>query len=480
MSLRHLLRVAYGTALCFGFCFLCGCGGGAFTGSLTGRDGNGGGATASPGQAQVMSLSPSTILAASAAVTLTATGVNFTPTTTLMWNDSTPLATTYVSATTLRAVVPSPLIGVTGSATISPSPIGSFNFGTSFSVTPATRNGNKAFTVSKVSVRANDMVISPVSGRLYLAISSRSTQNPDTVIALDPQTGLFGATGAASISPGPLAVSADGAYLYAGMLSTFSVRRYLLPSLQPDIVIPLGNGGHANYTAGDLTVQPTDAHALAVARFASDINYPNQSDVAVYDDSVARAATASSGTNLALVKLLWNASGKTLYGIDSGTTTTLYNLSVDVTGVQLKTKSQVTASLTGSLHSDPTTGNLYVDSGSVLDPVTGATVATFPVNAIESGLTRTVMIPDGKLNIAYFLGHTVASMIATDWVIEAFDLTHYNLLGTATIPNVVGTPYKLVRWGSNGLAFLTTDTLGTSADVGVYSVSGGFVTAPAP
>ena len=90
------------------------------------------------------------------------------------------------------------------------------------------------------------------------------------------------------------------------------------------------------------------------------------------------------------------------------------------------------------------------------------------------------MIPDSSLNIAYFLGRTIDGPGPGNYVIEAFDLTHQNLVGTASIPNVSGIPYRFVRWGRNGLAFLTTDPNGTGAAVGVYLVSGDFVTSPAP
>jgi hypothetical protein len=43
---------------------------------------------------------------------------------------------------------------------------------------------------------------------------------------------------------------------------------------------------------------------------------------------------------------------------------------------------------------------------------------------------------------------------------------------------VTGTPVKLIRWGSNGLAFLTQEASGPQQGDGVYIVSGAFVTTP--
>lgn len=481
MKLHRFVRAALVFFFCVGFSAFLGCGGSPFTGSLSGRNGDGTGPKPSAGQAQITSVSPGTIAAGSPSFTLTANGLNFTPATTVMWNDSISLITTYVSSTVLQAQVPSLLLDRTGPVIINPSPIGSFNYGTTLTITGAQLDGNKSFAVSKVAVQANDMVWSSADSRLYLAVASRDARKPNTITSLDPQTGEFGSSLATGSNPAQLAISSDGAYLYASLNDSFSIRRYILPSLQSDIVIPLGIGSNTNYFASDLQVQPTNSHAIAVARIASNTSYPDQGSVVLYDDTIPRTQTVSSGTNLQISKLLWNTNGQSLYGTDSIAAMTLYIMSVNDGGVQIKAKPQTSRGLSGSLHFDPITQHLYSDTGMILDPENGAVIATFPVNALQSGFGGTsLMIPDSKLNIAYFLGRTVDGPGPGNYVIEAFDLTHFNLLGTASIPNVVGTPYKFVRWGSNGLAFLTTDPNGTGAVGGVYLVSGGFVTSPVP
>ncbi|RZU42042.1 YncE family protein [Edaphobacter modestus] len=480
--MNKFVRGTFVSFFCLGFSVLLGCGGSQFTGSLTGRDGGDGtGPQPAKGQAQVTSLSPSTIAAAAPSFTLTVTGLNFVPTTTVMW-DTTPLTTTYVSSTVLQAQVPTALLGIPGSTeSITPSPVGTFNYGVNFAITAPQLDGNKSFTVSKSAVQANDMVWSPSDSRFYLAVSSRDTSKPNTVTSLDPQSGLFGSSIPTGSNPAKLAISADGAYLYASLNDSSAVQRYTLPALQSDITIPLGVGSSPNYFASDLQVQPTNSHALAVARMASNTNYPDQGDVVIYDDTTPRAQTTSSPTNLKINELLWNTNGQNLYGITSIAAINLYIMSVDSTGLQIKTSPGITASLNGGLHFDSPTGYIYSDDGIVLDPQNAGLVANFPLGALQSGLNSgSLMIPDSKLNTAYFLGRTIDGPGPGNYVIEAFDLTHFNLLGTASIPNVSGTPYRFVRWGSNGLAFLTTDSNGTGAAGGVYLVSGDFVTSPAP
>ena len=52
--------------------------------------------------------------------------------------------------------------------------------------------------------------------------------------------------------------------------------------------------------------------------------------------------------------------------------------------------------------------------------------------------------------------------------IQVFDLTHFTSITSVALPNVLGSPGRFIRWGHNGLAFVT--------DAGfVYLLSGSFV-----
>jgi hypothetical protein len=194
--------------------------------------------TPAAGQAQITYVTPAGIEAASPDFTITVTGVSFTPTTTVMWDDLTSLKTTYVSSTTLRAQVPTSLIDRAGSVSLMPSPLGTFNFGTSFTVAKPTLKGNTSFNITKVSVQANDMVWVPTDSRLYLSVAGGNNTNPNTITALDPKTGQFSPSATTSGEPGKLAVSSDGTYLYTGVNNIFSVRRFSLPSLQASRCLP--------------------------------------------------------------------------------------------------------------------------------------------------------------------------------------------------------------------------------------------------
>ena len=72
----------------------------------------------------------------------------------------------------------------------------------------------------------------------------------------------------------------------------------------------------------------------------------------------------------------------------------------------------------------------------------------------------------------------------SDFTIESFNQTTFTPIDSITISHVVGTPTALVRWGTNGLAFVTrvggiTDTFSTAPGL-LYVISGSFVNSSEP
>jgi hypothetical protein len=436
------------------------------------------------GQAQITSVSPSTVVAATASFTITVTGLNFTPTTSVLWDDNTTLPTTYVSPTVLKAQVPASLITSPTTTTIVPSPLLALNFGANFTITAPSLSGNNTFSVSKVPVEANDIAWDQVHQQFYLSVASRNGSNANTITALNPQTGALGSSISTGSEPDVLAVSSDAAYIYAGLNGAGSVRRYTLPALQSDINIQLGTNTSGPYYAVDIQPEPGSSHSVAISRGVAAISPHEVGGILIYDDAVSRpqsvpAFNAGPGP---IDSLVWNPNGQSLYGCDNEIGSLFYIMSVNPTGVQIQTQTTPAGSSFGNhLHFDSTTSYIYSDTGTVIVPATGAVAASFPLHALQGGfIGNPLMVPDSNLNIAYFLGQTFNALPTGNYigsgnfVIEAFDLTHFTFLGAIPITNVTGTPSRIIRWGSNGLAFLTT---GTSGD-GVYLVSGSFVTSP--
>ncbi|MHB1957785.1 MAG: hypothetical protein ACYCO5_02005 [Acidobacteriaceae bacterium] len=475
-----------------------GCGS-KFNGTLCESCGNG--PTPPAGGAVVTSVSPASVAAGGPAFTLTVTGKNFAPSMTVGGIATT--STTYVSSTEMQAQVPASAIANPGSLTIVAvtSPPSTLSFGVGFTITDAAAPGSSGFTVSNVAIEANDMVWDPTSQQMFLSVLGSNGTNGNTITALNPANAQLGISQAAGGTPDKLAISSDGSYLYAGIDSLGTVQRFILPNLGTDISIPLGSAPMLGlYDAMQIASEPGEPHSVAILRGSqSNPSLGDSGGVVIYDDAQARpTSTLGSGsqligsTNLLLGSIgaiRWKADGSTIYArgpVNSGEY--LYILSVTSGGVQATNGYSSDFGIYGSgLHYLATTGYLYSNGGQAVDPNTGITVGRFPLNAVGGGLTYgiDVMVPDGSLGIAYFLGQTQSESGTSEYTLEAFDLTQFTLLGSIAIPNVVGAPVKLIRWGTNGLAFLTQTrntndgSTAPGAGDGVYVISGAFVTNPA-
>ena len=456
---------------------MSGCGD-SFNGSLTGRDGDGTGPNPVPGQAQITSLNPSLISAASPPFTLTVTGVNFNASTTVLWNGYT-LPTTYVSPTMLKAQVLVAQIASPGTVQVTPGPQQPISFSVPFTIEPAVQDGNKAYTVTAAAIHATDMVWSAPNGKLYLSTTMADPTLSSSLVALDPVTGQIGPSLKTATPPGVMDAADDGSLLYAAFNDAFTVRRYTLPGLGLDVTIPLQMGTNPNYFASDVRVQPGNGRTVAVARLTNNTSYLNQGDVVIFDDATARSQTASSGMSLQIAQLLWALDEKTIFGTEQVTAQSLYRFTVDAAGTHLQSKISTPSGLIGNLHLSAGGNLLYLDNGGIVNADTGEPAGGFPGNAISPGFVfAPKAVFDDRLKIGYLVGSFGSGSPAGTYVVEAFDLSDFHLLGSATIPNVTGAPAKLLRCGDQGLAFLTTDS--TSFGPGaVYLLHGAFVTHPA-
>jgi hypothetical protein len=414
------------------------------------------------------------------------TGIAFAAGDTVEWG-SLPLTSTFISSTKMQAQVPASVLATPGTTTVIVvmNPPWPLNYGSNFSVETPPLQGNDSYSASTVQTEANDMVWDAASQQIYLSVPGTSGSNTGAIAALNPSTGQLGSTIATGGGPDRLAVTADGSYLYAGIDESGVIQRFELPSLTPDISIPLGTSatyGNPPYFALDLEADPQDPHTIAAVRGAT--GYGGAGGVMIYDDSTALADSTSGNSQgaLAVDSVLWDGNTANLFGIASevNPTTPLYILPVGPSGVTIDTEYQLPISYIGAEHYDPTTGYLYTDSGQVIDPSNGTVVGAFPTDTIQGGFQSfpfPAMVPDGILNIAYFAGLTKWGQVP---VIEAFDLTDFKFLGAVPIPLTCQAD-KMIRWGPNGLALLAQVRNSVPAQPGtaVCLVSGAFVTSPA-
>src|SRR6185369_4638468 len=183
-------------------------------------------------------------------------------------------------------------------------------------------------------------------------------------------------------------------------------------------------------------VAPGSPDVLAVARsFGAG---PSGAGVAVFDNGVRRTNTGSSSDFLA-----FSASASKLYGsgVSSGG---LQTLTIDASGVTVSS----TTSLASGARIKFSNGLIFSSFGQVINPDTSSLLGTF------ANVNTLAFVPDTANGRAYYL--TQDQFVGGNFVLKAFDINTFLLLGSLNISGANGTPTSLLRWGPNGLAFRTS------------------------
>ncbi len=403
--------------------------------------------TIAPPPPTISQLTPSSAIAASAGFTLNVSGTNFVNSSAVQWNGS-PRTTTFVSATQLQAAITAADIAAIGVSHISVSnPAGSG--GNSNPSTFFTGSfGGPGYAVVLLNQDSKDLVYDPTNQVIYLSVPGSAANNPNSISVLRLSNASIVSSTAAGSQPNVLAISDDSKFLYAGIDGSSSVQRFTLPGLAKDISYPLGaNPTFGNYFALDIQVAPATPRTTAVTLANVGFSPSAQGGITIFDDATPRPTTVPgfSGTGNLFDSLQWGFDSTALYAVNNEDTAfDFYTLTVNSSGVS-KNQDYVNA-LPGfgfRIHFDSGTKLVYSDDGHAVDPANGHPVGDF--------LTAGVMVPDSTLNSAFF----AASLTINNITFQSFDLTHFSTINSIAFSIGRGNPVRLVRWGQNGLAFIT-------------------------
>lgn len=214
--------------------------------------------------AVINSVSPSTVTVGASAFTMQVNGQAFVSGATIQLN-GTALPTNYLSSGALSAVVPDASVAAAGTLAItvlSPGtgsgPITSNSVNLTVNPLPAGE-----FIVNQT---ANDIVWDPQHKLIYASVPSSAAQNANSVVAIDPTTGLVTKSVYAGSEPDLLAISDDGQFLYVALDGSSNVQRFVLPAMTPDILVSLGGSTfYGVNTAIALDVAPAAPHTWMVS-----------------------------------------------------------------------------------------------------------------------------------------------------------------------------------------------------------------------
>jgi uncharacterized repeat protein (TIGR01451 family) len=286
-------------------------------------------------------------------------------------------------------------------------------------------------SVNILNVTTKDLAYDPVGQRIYASIpSSVGGGLGNSVLAIDPASGLASNPVFVGSEPGKLAIADNGHYGYVSLDGAGAVRRVDLTTQTADLQFSLGG-----YYVEDMEAVPGNAHAVAISRKNTCCS-PRHEGVAVYDDGVQRpnATPGFQGSNV----IEFGPGSSVLYGYNNETSEFgFYTMIVDASGVMI---SSDVGGLLGGYGVDIKYdgGLIYATSGTVIDPSNRVVVGSYPV----SGFVR----PDAKIDRVFYLSGT------TLW---SFEPNTRAPLGSLTISNISGSAGSLIRWGTDGLALRT-------------------------
>ena len=309
---------------------------------------------------------------------------------------------------------------------------------------------------------ANDLVWDSVHEKIYLSIPSTAASYPNSIAVLDPATGTIVSSQFVGSEPAALAISDDAQFLYAGLNGAASVARFTLPDLTLDTSISLGaDSMFGPYFALDLQVAPGAPRTVAVTKGCFYVSPSALGGIHIYDDATERTNSAP-GVFQTYDSIQWGADATQLLAVDNESTGfDFFVLSVSANGVSLAQDLKTTfTNFRIAIHYDRGANLIYSDDGRAVVPATGHLVGSF------ASAVTTIMVPDSTLNRAWFISQTPQT---TDIILESFDLTHFTPGTSIDFADPGGgAPIRLIRWGTGGLAFNTTDGK-------VYVLEGAFV-----
>jgi hypothetical protein len=410
--------------------------------------------------AWLSSISPQAAQAGSSGVTVTIHGTNFTQDSTACWNCSFLqfrfLPTKYVSPTELTVTIPAQELATAGPLDISVFDPGSNLFSTNaldFNVLPASGNTQ----ITPLNLAGLSMAWDANSQFLYTGTADYDAGYPNSIVAVDPQTGTI--TKAQSVSPDPdiLRDGAGGQFLYAAFANTTTMSQFSLPAITPTVTWRLQDTLWGDpWLAGDMKAAPVDPHTTAVTLFTYGGTPRAQGGVAIFDDGVERPVGAPGWLQdqpaPALYDVLaWGSTDSILASAENDNDDglqPLYMLNVSSSGVSYAGQTPSFNNEYDEIHSDFGTGLVYSDDGMVADPSTGVSAGSYGA----SGLVE----PDSSLNRVFILGQTGAQANSNNYTIQSFDEKAFTLVSSITLSDLDGFPIQLVRWGSSGLAIQTS------------------------
>lgn len=401
----------------------------------------------------ISAISPNLVQAGSSDFTLTVSGTGFNAES-IVNVGSTALATTFVSATQLTATAPAAAIANYGWAPVTvsnPSPGGGVS-----PVVPLT-------IYDLVNVPASGLLFDLYGQSLYATVpSTATTLTGNSVVKINPVTGVVGTPVAVGSQPTVMAETTDGNYLYIGLSGANSVAQFNLLNQTETATIPLSltqGGTPSSVSATYLAAMPGTDNTLAIGTTNTWGNF------GIFDIS------GSSGTFRGNLSGIYNgvnpifADASHLYAYDSQTSgAEFYRYSVNANG--LTEIDGTTLDGLGGFQGKIQLANglVYGAGGGIINPSTtppSQVAALRLIDFYNSGSTPegSGLAADPSLGKEFLMLDNLAGTSA--FGLTRYDLTNYLPEAVLQLPSdfsSITSGWNILRWGQDGIAMLTSTT----------------------
>jgi hypothetical protein len=295
--------------------------------------------------------------------------------------------------------------------------------------------------IRRIPLVSNDLVYSSTTGKFYASLPSSAGSNGNSIATIDPATGAVTNTTFIGSEPKNLALSDDGHTLYVWLEGALAIRRFDTLTNTPGIQFSLGEDPtNGRYSVRDFAVAPGNPNLLAVARGLSN---GNSGGVAIFDNGVRRPnVSAISPHAEGPGSIAFSASAAKLY---ASSFPAFQTISIDASGATVTSSSTLGANTSDIQFSN---GLIFTGSSQVINPDTNTLVGTF------TGSNSGTFVTDGAVGRVFFV---TSGPTSSTFSIKAFDMNTFLPLGSIDVTGDGGFP--LIRWGTNGLAVRSFDSI---------------------
>lgn len=292
--------------------------------------------------------------------------------------------------------------------------------------------------VRSLDISVNAITALPGSSKLVLALPSSAGSIGNSVAILNPDTGQIETSGFIGSEPAILRTALDGSAAYAYLAGEHRIGRFSIASASRDLLFaPDPAGGSAQYEVVDMALGPDGALTTSL-----DGGWLATFDNGVVRPNVDKNTQGPGAYSQAPYQIALNPSGTIVYAYqDYWSIPDFKRDALTPNGLQWLSG---TVSLIVGPRSQSAQGLLYTPYGDVVDPERSRRLGYFAVSNPNSQVA-----PDPAAGRVYFISGDQLTI---------FDSGTYALLASWRVPNSYRMePMDLVRFGSDGLAFHTSD-----------------------